>query len=484
MFAVGEAASLVKTEAHVRRQYLGTIVLLNSSSSSSRFKLFMDDPDENHILPGLENHFSDLFVLLFYMLLYSFLALTGLLAIVLLSYILFKFIQNYKRHYLPRAAVKRLPTHKFKPGDEFESCAVCLEDYEDGDKLRLLPCDHGYHAKCIDMWLVKTDSVCPQCRKRVFSSNENLSRIVFGSARRSYGSLSTSNSRSQRHSRLLYHDGGDLDSSSRNSVGDSSLTTPLLGQGRQEFRFFRPLMSVDRTGQTDLQSSGRGHNSEVFSSNEAYHNLGFYGQEDATNSNVVSINRLQETASPNTIVSMQKKQISHNKSQMENLSNYQARLIEGSEDDMTNFDCEASFNIQEQSKLSEATLVHLPPDGYVSTSMRSKELSGMEPSTCNHSNNTGLHVAHVINKNDDTLKVKMKSPRYPLVRSQSDTTENNTVIHSNKNIERTTQQNQVNQYTHPIYCKKQSESTSTESSTFYQGAAYVEDPDQNDVKNV
>ena len=41
-----------------------------------------------------------------------------------------------------------------------------------GDKLRILPCGHAYHMKCIDPWLLKNKRVCPQCRKKVFASGE------------------------------------------------------------------------------------------------------------------------------------------------------------------------------------------------------------------------------------------------------------------------------------------------------------------------
>jgi E3 ubiquitin-protein ligase RNF13 len=43
--------------------------------------------------------------------------------------------------------VKSLPTLVFQgPGNgsgTTETCAICLEDYEIGEKLRLLPCNHG-----------------------------------------------------------------------------------------------------------------------------------------------------------------------------------------------------------------------------------------------------------------------------------------------------------------------------------------------------
>lgn len=44
------------------------------------------------------------------------------------------------------------------PGTE---CAICLGEFVGGDRVRLLPtCRHGFHVRCIDMWL-SAHSSCP-----------------------------------------------------------------------------------------------------------------------------------------------------------------------------------------------------------------------------------------------------------------------------------------------------------------------------------
>ncbi|XP_057439947.1 RING-H2 finger protein ATL34-like [Lotus japonicus] len=44
------------------------------------------------------------------------------------------------------------------------ACAVCLNEFEDDETLRLIPiCNHVYHHSCIDLWLA-SHSTCPVCR--------------------------------------------------------------------------------------------------------------------------------------------------------------------------------------------------------------------------------------------------------------------------------------------------------------------------------
>ena len=45
-------------------------------------------------------------------------------------------------------------------------CAICVADMEEGDSMRLFTCGHGFHAGCVDRWLV-VRRVCPLCVCRV-----------------------------------------------------------------------------------------------------------------------------------------------------------------------------------------------------------------------------------------------------------------------------------------------------------------------------
>merc|ERR1712156_35664 len=101
----------------------------------------------------------------------------GICFTIMLGIMIFKCVQDRRRerrHRLPKSSLKKIPTKKFAEGDEvhWETCCICLDDYVVGDKLRILPCGHAYHMKCIDPWLLKNKRVCPQCRKKVFASGE------------------------------------------------------------------------------------------------------------------------------------------------------------------------------------------------------------------------------------------------------------------------------------------------------------------------
>lgn len=55
-------------------------------------------------------------------------------------------------------------------GDETlrdDQCPICLLEFEDGDDLRVLPCEgqHRFHQACVDPWLLRISTSCPLCRK-------------------------------------------------------------------------------------------------------------------------------------------------------------------------------------------------------------------------------------------------------------------------------------------------------------------------------
>ncbi|KAF9341037.1 E3 ubiquitin-protein ligase rnf13 [Linnemannia elongata] len=48
--------------------------------------------------------------------------------------------------------------------DSEDACAICLDEFEDGEEIRSLPCHHEFHCDCIDPWLVRKSSTCPLCK--------------------------------------------------------------------------------------------------------------------------------------------------------------------------------------------------------------------------------------------------------------------------------------------------------------------------------
>lgn len=52
-------------------------------------------------------------------------------------------------------------------------CPICLGEFLGGEKVRVLPkCHHGFHVRCIDMWLVSHSS-CPTCRQSLLPASSH-----------------------------------------------------------------------------------------------------------------------------------------------------------------------------------------------------------------------------------------------------------------------------------------------------------------------
>jgi hypothetical protein len=48
-----------------------------------------------------------------------------------------------------------------RPGREPASCSICTEDFLEREDVRILPCAHIYHQRCIDSWLLDFSGTCP-----------------------------------------------------------------------------------------------------------------------------------------------------------------------------------------------------------------------------------------------------------------------------------------------------------------------------------
>uniref|UniRef100_A0A158P9Y7 RING-type domain-containing protein n=1 Tax=Angiostrongylus cantonensis TaxID=6313 RepID=A0A158P9Y7_ANGCA len=81
--------------------------------------------------------------------------------------------ENKLREDAQRQRVKRLLEQI--PADEFHSdmrsseCAICMVDFECGEKVRFLPCMHSFHQTCVDDWLMRSFT-CPSCLEPVDST--------------------------------------------------------------------------------------------------------------------------------------------------------------------------------------------------------------------------------------------------------------------------------------------------------------------------
>lgn len=55
-----------------------------------------------------------------------------------------------------------------------DTCPICLEEFENAEELRQLPCHHLYHPLCIDDWLMIKSAKCPMCKFDVYEAIKRM----------------------------------------------------------------------------------------------------------------------------------------------------------------------------------------------------------------------------------------------------------------------------------------------------------------------
>ncbi|KAK6943267.1 Zinc finger, RING-type [Dillenia turbinata] len=78
---------------------------------------------------------------------------------------------------LKKSALRQIPVAVYGSGANLPAteCPICLGEFVDGEKVRVLPkCNHGFHVRCIDTWLVSHSS-CPNCRHSLLEQEPTTS---------------------------------------------------------------------------------------------------------------------------------------------------------------------------------------------------------------------------------------------------------------------------------------------------------------------
>uniref|UniRef100_A0A5B7BKM0 RING-type E3 ubiquitin transferase n=1 Tax=Davidia involucrata TaxID=16924 RepID=A0A5B7BKM0_DAVIN len=69
---------------------------------------------------------------------------------------------------LKKSALRQIPVVAYGSGISIPvgtDCPICLGEFTEGENVRVLPkCHHGFHVRCIDIWLASHSS-CPTCRQ-------------------------------------------------------------------------------------------------------------------------------------------------------------------------------------------------------------------------------------------------------------------------------------------------------------------------------
>ncbi|PHT50124.1 Receptor -like proteiny region, transmembrane domain- and RING domain-containing protein 2 [Capsicum baccatum] len=233
-----------------------------SRASGERLKKHSGDIDvEVWIIPSFENSAWSIMAI-------SFISLLAMSAVLATCFFV-------RRHRIRRERTRATRVHEFHgmssrlvkamPSLIFTSvlednctsvtCAICLEDYSVGDKLRILPCRHKFHAMCVDAWLTSWRTFCPVCKRDSRTSNgdppASESTPLLSSSLASLPSLSSLRSSLASSSAIQIGQGASRSPSVSRPQSISS--TPYNHQSLQSYRQ-SPHLTISRSS-LDLQNA-------------------------------------------------------------------------------------------------------------------------------------------------------------------------------------------------------------------------------------
>eukprot|EP00158_Paraphelidium_tribonemae_P008454 Partr_v1_DN28582_c0_g1_i1_m73235 len=64
---------------------------------------------------------------------------------------------------VPRAIIRTMPATEYEESYRNTTCSICQADFEAGNMVKIMPCEHQFHPSCIHSWLRRSRE-CPDCR--------------------------------------------------------------------------------------------------------------------------------------------------------------------------------------------------------------------------------------------------------------------------------------------------------------------------------
>ncbi|CAH0487837.1 unnamed protein product [Peronospora farinosa] len=90
---------------------------------------------------------------------------------------------NTKEELIEEEKVKSMAdeiTHWSSADSDAEICPICLDEFEDGADVKVLPCQHFFHVDCINPWLGGQSGRCPLCKQDAIATIAGASKKIFG----------------------------------------------------------------------------------------------------------------------------------------------------------------------------------------------------------------------------------------------------------------------------------------------------------------